>query len=617
MADLHYTISDRFLSVLKPGKMSANRYFNPVRFFQTIRHLKACQIFYRLWYKYQRPVPLEDLVYSCTPCLKKPIFINKPESFDYELTFSFLGHRVSFADWVDWTCKDKEPLWAFNLHYFDFINSRDSTPNDVHQIIKHWISENKVYSKPGWASYPTSLRIVNWIKFELNNSLFTTQELDSLFHQCRFLSLQIEYDILANHLIANAKALLFGGLFFNSFEAKQWLEKGLLILDNQLKEQINEDGAHFELSPMYHAILLEDLIDIYVLLSAFGHVSSDYTNDKNKFSEYCDEGIIPTVTTNTSQCDLLIEGLERVIPRMLHFLETVTHPDGELSFFNDSAMGIAPSYLQLINHASKAGMFTDSEFCNSLQTITHSDSNLALKPIDLKPVSNGDNGSSGYKKSSLGEFTLITNVAPISPSYQPSHAHADTLSFELSFKQQRILVNSGTSTYSVGELRQMQRSTRAHNTLVIDGHNSSDVWAAFRVGKRARILEYFTEESEKNIRILGSHDGYKSWRGGVTHKREWVLEQDKLTCSDSLDGHYSSAELYFHFHPDVSLVSGNVLKTTDGNLFKWISSELELNWVESHWYPRFGEKEKNICLQISLDSRISGHNISNQLCLIS
>jgi uncharacterized heparinase superfamily protein len=61
----------------------------------------------------------------------------------------------------------------------------------------------------------------------------------------------------------------------------------------------------------------------------------------------------------------------------------------------------------------------------------------------------------------------LLDVAPIGPDYQPGHAHADTLSFELSLFGQRLLVNSGTSEYEISPVRQYERSTKAHNTVVL------------------------------------------------------------------------------------------------------------------------------------------------------
>ena len=71
---------------------------------------------------------------------------------------------------------------------------------------------------------------------------------------------------------------------------------------------------------------------------------------------------------------------------------------------------------------------------------------------------------------------LVADVGPPCPPELPAHAHADCLSFELAVDGQRTVVDTGTSTYAPGERRQYERSTRAHNTVEVDGADQSEVW---------------------------------------------------------------------------------------------------------------------------------------------
>ena len=50
-----------------------------------------------------------------------------------------------------------------------------------------------------------------------------------------------------------------------------------------------------------------------------------------------------------------------------------------------------------------------------------------------------------------------------------------------------LLVDTGTSTYAPGPVRDYERSTAAHNTVEVDGANSTEVWGAFRAARRARV----------------------------------------------------------------------------------------------------------------------------------
>ena len=52
------------------------------------------------------------------------------------------------------------------------------------------------------------------------------------------------------------------------------------------------------------------------------------------------------------------------------------------------------------------------------------------------------------------------DVALIGPNYQPGHAHADVLSFELSLFGQRLLVNIGTSEYRLTQSGNMSEAQK-------------------------------------------------------------------------------------------------------------------------------------------------------------
>ena len=229
---------------------------------------------------------------------------------------------------------------------------------------------------------------------------------------------------------------MLAGLFFDGPEAEGWLRAGLSIYARELPEQILADGAHFELSPMYHAIILEDLLDLINVVRTYGKADGEVFND-----------------------------LPRITARMRLWLAAMTHPDGGLSYFNDAAFGVAANRAELEAYAARLGLALIAEPGEGLHHLA----------------------ASGYIRVNYGEMAAILDLAAIGPDYIPGHAHADTLSFELSLGKERIVVNGGTSTYAPGRLREAERATAAHSTVEINGQNSSEVWASFRVARRARV----------------------------------------------------------------------------------------------------------------------------------
>jgi uncharacterized heparinase superfamily protein len=137
---------------------------------------------------------------------------------------------------------------------------------------------------------------------------------------------------------------------------------------------------------------------------------------------------------------------------MLRWLQVMSHPDGQVSFFNDTAFGVAAPWSALADYADSLTVDVDRR---------------AMQAVESLP-------ESGYVRLENDRATVLCDLAPVGPDYQPAHAHADTLSFELSIDGRRVIVNGGTSTYAAGPERTRQRSTAAHSTVEVDGANSSE-----------------------------------------------------------------------------------------------------------------------------------------------
>jgi hypothetical protein len=112
---------------------------------------------------------------------------------------------------------------------------------------------------------------------------------------------------------------------------------------------------------------------------------------------------------------------------------------------------------------------------------------------------------SGYWKFQNEHLEAIVDVGNITATYQPGHTHADTFSYVLRIDGKPFIVDTGVSTYNKTERRQYERSTEAHNTVSVDGRNSSEVWGGFRVGKRASVTLMNNESSV----IEASHNGFE------------------------------------------------------------------------------------------------------------
>ena len=335
--------------------------------------------------------------------------------------------------------------------------------------------------------------MVNWIKYHLEGELLSSRMLESLAMQARYLMSRLEYHLLGNHLFSNAKALIFAGLFFQGQEADQWLRQGRKILNRELQRQILSEGGHFELSPMYHALILQDILDL---------INVYYVYDQEIPAKWL-----------------------MLVPQMLSWLATLTYPNGRLAFFNDSAMAIAPDIDALCQYAKNLSI------SGKLNILRQAD---------------------GYWRLQKADLLLLADAAPIGANYLPGHAHADSLSFELLFNSQLIFINSGISTYANNAQRIAERGTAAHNALTIDDQNSSEVWASFRVARRARIFNVQFYEDCDNLVLRASHDGYKRLRGHPLYTREWRLADSRLVIKDHVSGKGAHRiDLFYHLAPGI------------------------------------------------------------------
>jgi len=530
------------------------------RYLHTVRHLRFGQIFHRI--RFRLSTGRRD--FSPAPALRSVTGpwvypVERPPSMKGPMRFRFLNEEQPLAGWDD---SERPKLWRYNLHYFDDLCAEGAeTRRSWHQeIIMRWIADNPAFSGSGWEPYPCSLRIVNWIKYALSGNTLTKAAQHSLAVQTRWLASRIEWHILGNHLLANAKALIFAGSYFSGPESDCWRALGLSILARELPEQILKDGGHFERSPMYHALVLEDVLDLI-------NVTRAYDLDR-----------LPS-SSGGSRIGAEFEGYAT---RMRLWLAQMCHPDGEIAFFNDASFRIGARPSQLDDYAQRLGQ----------------------SPLETQRDALVDLSESGYIRLADETVTLLVDAAPVGPDYLPAHGHADTLSFEMSIGAQRFVVNGGTSLYGNSHERQRQRGTAAHNTVEIDGMDSSEVWHGFRVARRARVIERIVEHAGTALTVRAVHDGYLRLPGKPLHRRCWTLEGASLLIDDSIVGDFNFAVAYFHFHPNVVIRvdSGKIeALMPDGTEVAISPSSRFIAIEDGTWHPEFGVSVDNKRLVIRFD----------------
>ncbi|MEM6571124.1 MAG: alginate lyase family protein [Planctomycetota bacterium] len=524
---------------------------------RTIRHLRAVQLLGRAKRVLpaggvdRRPAPLRRPCEALArPALREPVLVGPTRA-------RMLGEEGELLTPKDWDDPDRPALWRYHANYFDDLRaggaSRRAKWND--DLIERWVDENSSARTIGWDPYPTSLRIVNWVRWGLSQGL-SEAAIESLAVQARTLRANLEWHILGNHLLANAKALVFAGTFFRGEEAEAWHRKGMSLVRRELAEQVLADGGHFERSPMYHSLVLEDVLDLVALVRA-----------------------APKAFDRPDEVEA---SLGSIADRMGAWLVAMTHPDRDIALFNDAAFGQAPSPAALAEYARRLGRTAPEPPAERLTSLE----------------------ASGYVRVAHGPILAILDVGEIGPKYLPGHAHADTLSFEVSFDGRRVITNGGTSVYEQGDERLRQRSTAAHSTVEIDGESSSEIWSSFRVARRAEPLDLRIEDGAAGLSVACSHDGYKRLPGKVIHRRTWRFADRSIDVEDTLTGRFDSAIARLHLHPDFDASLGEqgaVVAHERRTAFDVRVDGGQLTSERGTWHPGFGRSLPNDQLLYRID----------------
>ena len=522
--------------------------------------------------------------------------------------FCFLNVARPSAGTIPWSLPGMSKLWLYNFNYFDFLNADFRAPQHrLHlrralEMARDWCARNVTGEEVGWEPFPLSLRIVNWLKFLLRNAepaeaLGEGKTLEALLASLRVQALaleaRLETHLLANHLLKNIKALMFAGALLDAPESARWLSKGEKLLQRELAEQILPDGGHIERSPMYHAEVLEDLLDLQALTAACGRSGNG------------------------------VQKLPPHVTRMANFLRCVIHPDGEIPLLNDSAFGVAPPTPEVLQ---RAGLVVAGLPNNGQEVFPP-----ALAPL---PTRRGESGAgcasspmpaveaplncrpkvtvlreSGYAavRDPSCESCLIFDCGPLGPDYQPGHGHCDVLSYELSLHGRRVVVDTGVSTYEPCAERHYERSTSAHNTVRVDGEEQAEIWASFRVGRRPKVGALEGGVVRDFCFVRGAHYAYQS--RGVVHSRTIVLTPRRCwVVIDLLSGKgQHEVESFIHFHPAVSLESSNRAAGVDFGR-AWVMSFGDYRYClatfgggdlqqQQTWYaPEFGLRQRRTTL---------------------
>ena len=432
--------------------------------------------------------------------------------------------------------------------------------NAVAEQLDSWLMQNPYGVGMNWRSgLELGVRLINWVwaldlieEAAVINNRLRHRILDSVSRHIWEIDRKYSRgSSINNHLIGEAAGVFVATSYFPYLkEAASWRAASQKILCREILHQTFPDGGTSEQAMGYHFFVLQFFVIVGMTARATGgDMSESYWSRLEK---------------------------------MFEFMATLSEGGDCLPSFGDSDDGYV---LDLGSNphsirewlAVGAALFGRGDFKATAGAVSEPVRWLLGKSgfdrYDSTPEpENRECHSTAFSKTgyyllqrgaldSPECISVVFDCGPLGMGALAGHGHADALSFTLRAFGRDVLVDPGTYDYfSYPKWRQYFRSTRAHNTVVIDGRDQSEMLGPFLWGKRAKAECLNWQPTDTGGKVVGEHDGYSHLRDPVIHKRMIDLDGRELVVRDDIMARAQhEIQIFFHFaeHCVVELAGKN------------------------------------------------------------
>lgn len=419
--------------------------------------------------------------------------------------------------------------------------------------INDWIQSNPPFHGVNWAcTMDVAIRVVNWIwgyyffkDSPETNDEFLLKFLRSFYAHEVYIKANLERSlkgINSNHYLSDIAGLVFMGVVFPEFnEIKKCGEFGIKELINEMKKQVYPDGVDYEGSISYHRLVTEIFLSSTLLCLKNG----------------------------VSFPNWYMERLEKMIEFVMYYIK----PDGtapQIGDNDDGRLHVLSKYgnWSRLDHkyllSVGAVLFNRhdfkkmaSEFQEEALWLLGKEGLMKFDDIKDKKVllSSKSFQNCGYYILRDNYLYMIIDCIPAHHRLPSGHMHNSRLSFELFAQDKSFIVDPGAYIYTADKkMRNLFRSTRYHNTVVVDKdeQNKFDDNYLFAMELDAMVhINRWEVESTYDF-LDAEHSGYARLKDPIIHRRQiyfnklggyWVIK-------DILRGKKRHEfDLYFHFAP--------------------------------------------------------------------
>jgi len=505
-----------------------------------------------------------------------------------------VGHRLSFlglldadlGDPIDWN-RDRESGRKASLRFAPLVDYRDHRiagdakivwePNRHHHLVvlgrayraiadvryaaevvtqlESWFEQCPFARGVNWRSpLELAIRLINWVwAIELirESGLITGTFLNRL-RQVAYLHL---WEITRrysrgssanNHRIGEAAGVFIGSSYFRELDdGGRWRRDSREILGEEIIAQTYPDGGSREQAVGYHIFVLQLFLLAGIVARNIGEdFPAAYWSRLERMLEFLSalsEGGPPPMIGDSDDGYVLDLGGAHDLRALLGI--------GAILFARadfKAGCGEYPEAARWLVGASGQAAFDalpSSPPAERLVSRAFPDSGYYL-------LQSGHQGA-------IDRISVVFDCGELGFTSIAAHGHADALSFTVRAFGSDLFVDPGTYDYfSFPAWRAYFRSTAAHNTLVVDGHNQSAMRGPFLWGARAGAKCVTWEPTSEGGRVVGEHDGYRRLADPVLHRRTLSLEADQgvLTICDDIVAHrMHEISMYFHLAEDASV----------------------------------------------------------------
>lgn len=437
------------------------------------------------------------------------------ETADEILAGKIMGQKVGNP--IQWNANPLEELeWTHFLHRHHFLKEILAALSDsgneyyaeaLDRIIEAWIRDNPPPlasnggAGPSWETLSVAWRLREWLwvrAIAWNYSSFSRETrvlmLRSIWEHAR--SLMDHKGHPNNWIVVESAALALAGICFPEFrEAGEWFETGVQRLRSEFDRQFFPDGAHFEISPLYHTICLHALIEV-----------KDAAAARNI---------------------LLPSEFDEPLEKCAEYLLALCRPNFTWPSINDS--GSADSdYSALMRKAAEVFHRDDFAWIGTKGS--------AGKPPQ-RTFQTFPHAGIAAMRSNWGRDANFLAFRAGPPG--AAHIHEDSLALDVVASGEPRLVDPGVTKYAPDILTDYYRSAGAHNQLLIDGHGPNRAGIAWDK-KIASAGQDFASWSNDFLKVArgvsrgpweGTYEEFAHERTVVFVNDEYWLVKDVVTGS--------------------------------------------------------------------------------------